>query len=290
MNFSKSAVFSLYIFFYILLSTSHAAEVIRYPKEDALFPKHHQYPIELLKLALSYQSNTIHIAPSDFLMTQGRAIRQLAAAKDIDVMWTMTSKQRESEIRAIRIPIYKGLIGWRIFLSTEEWLLDKGGKKLDLESLKKATIIQGHDWPDTEILKYNNFNVLEGSDYAGLFQVLSFNRAELFPRSIIEIWNELDSYASSNIRLELNTLISYPTASYFFVSPNNEALAKIIKNGLISAHKDGSFELLFNKYYLELINKSELNSRQHYRLVNPLLPKKTPLDKKLYWFHLNKVN
>ena len=201
----------------------------------------------------------------------------------------MTSQERESEIRPIRVPIYKGLIGWRLFLSTEEWLSDIPNKVLSLAELKQAVIIQGHDWPDTEILAYNQFNVLSGSSYEGLFQILSLNRAELFPRSVIEIWDELDTYESSNIRLEHHTLISYPTASYFFVSPENKFLANIIENGLNKAHKDGRFEKLFNLYYQGTIRKSELINRQHYRLENPLLPKNTPLENKSYWFNLDKI-
>lgn len=286
MSFTQSA-FIPFLFTIILFSfQSHADQTIRYPKAETLFTNHHLYPVELLKLALSYAPEAISVEPSDNVMTQGRAIKQLTESKDIDVMWTMTSKDREAEITPIRIPIYKGLIGWRIFLSTQEWLSDIPNKRLKLEELQKTVIIQGHDWPDTEILKYNQFNVQSGSDYAGLFSILALNRAELFPRSIIEVWDELDTYKSTNIRLEMHNLISYPTATYFFVSPENPVLAQLIENGLRQAHADGRFEELFNAHYMEVIAKSNLRSRQHYRLMNPLLPDKTPLENKAYWFQL----
>ncbi len=278
----KPAFISFLLITSLFLLTSHADQTIRYRQTSKHSASHHIYPVELLNLALSYAPEPFSIKPSDNLMTQNRAFKQLADAKDIEVLWPITSKAREAEIMPIRIPIYKGLIGWKLFLSTQEWLSDIPNKRLSLEELQKTVIIQGHDSPDTEILKYNQFNVQNGSDYAGLFSILALDRAELFPLSIIEVWDELDTHADTNIRLEMHNLISYPTATYFFVSPENSALAKVIENGLLQAHADGRFDELFNAHFREIIAKSNLTSRQHYRLMNPLLPEETPLENKTY--------
>ena len=282
--------YSLSCLLLCLVSTSYAhqtTQLVRYPQAGKLFTKHHSYPIELLKLALSYYAAPIDVKASEYFMNQGRAIKQLKQGKDIEVVWTMTSRDREAEIKPIRIPLYKGLIGWRLFLTTTE-RLQKPHEFRKLSQLKKTSMIQGHDWPDTEILKYNNFNVASGPNFSGLFQILLRNRTELFPRSIIEVWDELETYESTTIILEPSTLISYPTASYFFVAPSNQALADIIESGLNSAHADGKFNALFQEYYAPYIKKAKLAQRSHFRLVNPLLPKETPLHRKSLWFSLDK--
>jgi hypothetical protein len=262
-----------------------AQATIRFPQAGDNFNAHHVYPIELLKLALSYHKSAPQIHPSDYFMTQGRAVKQLRQGKDIEVMWTMTSREREKEIRPIRIPLYKGLIGWRLFLTTPEYIASHTAP--NISRLQEANVIQGHDWPDTEILRFNQFNVNSAPTYDGLFKILSLNRAELFPRSVIEIWDELDIHKSSNIILETSTIISYPTATYFFVANDNELLADIIESGLRQAHQDGRFDALFQKHYAKPINKAKLSQRKHFRLSNPLLPKKTPLSEKSLWFHLD---
>ena len=263
-----------------------ANERIRYPQAGNVFTEHHRYPIALLNLALSYTDLNFSVEPSQHFMTQGRAIKQLNLHQDIDIMWTMTSLERESQVRPIRIPIYKGLIGWRLFLTTEENIKTKHVPTLK-KQINFLTLIQGHDWPDTEILEFNGYRVHTGSDYLGLFKILSLGRADLFPRSIIEIWDELKDRPEKNIVLEPSMVISYPTATYFFVAKENERLAGIIESGLIEAINDGSFDNLFQQYYQSFISKAELDKRAHLRLTNPLLPDETPLKNKNLWFSLD---
>ena len=198
----------------------------------------------------------------------------------------MTSKMREQELIPIRIPIYKGLIGWRVFLSSRKDILS-ANSALSLEQVKLLSTIQGHDWPDTQILKHNGFNIQNSPSYAGLFSMLELNRADLFPRSIIEVWDELKTFKAGGIGLESHTLISYPSASYFFVSPNNTALAMQVENGLRKAIRDGSFEALFQQHFASAIKKAKTSSRTHYRLENPLLPEMTPTNDKALWFMPN---
>jgi hypothetical protein len=262
------------------------SEQVVYPQAGEIYAKHHLYPVALLELVLSYHDEKLTATPSQDFMPQGRAIIQLSQAKDIDVLWTMTSTQREQEILPIRIPIYKGLIGWRLFLTNPTHLANNKSPS-NINTLKQAIMIQGHDWPDTEILAFNGFNVLKVPNYEGFFKILSLNRAELFPRSLIEVWDELDSYGNRNIVLEPDTIISYPTATYFFVSPDNTRLASIIKTGLRKSLNDGKFDALFSKHYAERINKANLRERTHFRLSNPLLPKETPLNDKSLWFNLD---
>ena len=266
-----------------VLAEKPAKEIIRYPSAGENFIQHHAYPIALLKLALANNGNDIELVPSKKFMHQGRALKQLQAGKDIEVLWTMTSKEREGELTPIRIPIYKGLIGWRVFLSSKPSILSSN-KALTLNQIKSLETIQGHDWPDTHILAHNGFNIQNSPSYAGLFSMIALQRADLFPRSVIEVWDELKKFESQGVKLEANTIISYPTASYFFVSPHNKALATRIEAGLLKAIQSGSFKRLFEQHFATAIEKTEISRRTHYRLENPLLPEKTPLHNDVLWF------
>jgi hypothetical protein len=47
---------------------------------------------------------------------QGRAMDSLAKNELVDIVWTMTSHDREARLLPIRIPLLKGLLGYRIFI------------------------------------------------------------------------------------------------------------------------------------------------------------------------------
>lgn len=70
----------------------------------------------------------------------------------LSVFWTSTSKGLETEYQPIRIPIYKGLLGYRIFLIRKEDQ-PKCSKVRTLADLKGLVAGQGQYWSDTEILR-----------------------------------------------------------------------------------------------------------------------------------------
>jgi len=116
-------------------------------------------------------------------MQQGRAIHQLAQDKNVDIIWTVTSKTRERQLLPIRIPLLKGLLGHRVLI------IRKKEKRifsavLNLEDLQQFTAGQGHDWPDVKILQANGINVSTASTYDGLFSMLQAARFDFFPRGI----------------------------------------------------------------------------------------------------------
>lgn len=260
--------------------------LVRYPKPETAFDRRTDYPLELLKLALEKSKTPYQLIPSVGEMPQGRALTQLANGIDVDVVWSMTSDEREAQLQPIRIPIYKGLIGWRLFLIHEQTLTALP-KSMTIQQLREMTMIQGHDWPDTDILRSNGMNVIGASNYKSIFNMLAKHRIDLFPRSIVEIWSEADSHAGKGIVVEPDYLLVYPTAFYYFVAPDNIALALTIERGLNTAIDDGSFDTLFVAKHRELIEMANLPARQRFQLNNPLLPEATPVTDERLWFELN---
>jgi hypothetical protein len=67
-----------------------------------------------------------------------------------------------------------------------------------LDDLRQLQAGQGHDWPDTEILRFNGLNVQVSASYESLFTMLRAQRFDYFPRSIIEIWDEQKKFGGTD--------------------------------------------------------------------------------------------
>lgn len=272
----------------LLAANSFASELIRHPRPVGERDLRNIYALDLLRLALdktqeshgSYRLESI----ADTL-EQSRAISELAAGRQLDVIWTMTSRDREEQLRPIRIPIHKGLIGYRLIIIREE---DQGWfRKLDTpEQLRQLRAGQGHDWPDSAILEANRIRVERASGYDTLFRMLREGRFDFLPRGVTEIQDEIGQRPEMELVIESTLMIHYPAAVYFFVNPDNAALAERIETGLKRAIEDGAFDKLFlnhpvNRHALE---KARLDERRTLRLDNPLLPEQTPLDDPALWY------
>lgn len=257
-------------------------KIIIYPQPESVSDERSSYPLRMLELALSKAGRAYEPRPSKIKMGQSRALLQLASGSDIDVFWSMTSKQRESDLLPIRIPLDKGLLGWRIFLIRQNTQNSFAAIK-SVDDLKKMNAIQGHDWPDTEILRASKLPVEGSPHYELLFKLLAQGQVDYFPRSVIEIWDEEKKHPNMGLAIEQTLILEYPTALYFFVNKKNTALAAAIEEGLHIALKDGSFDQLFKRFYGEIIQRAKLRERLKLRLPNPLLPEQTPLQKKELW-------
>lgn len=258
---------------------------IRYPNSQSENDDRMSYPVQLLELAFSKISSPYTLKPNDTPTTQSRALKLLESDSQMDVVWTMTNIERENNFLPVRIPILKGLIGWRIFIikTHNQAIFDEINS---LKQLKKWVAGQGLDWPDTQIMKINGLRVESSTSYEGLFDMLQKQRFEYFPRSVIEIWQELDSHPQLDLSAEQQLLLHYPTAMYYFVKKGNVALARNIERGLELAIADGSFDQLFTQFNQAFIKKARLEERKILQLSNPTLPPLTPLNKPHLWFKI----
>lgn len=261
---------------------SHAV-TIRYPLLATANDPQQQYMLALLRLACNKSGTSCKLQAAQS-MVQSRAILQLQRPdSSIDLLWTMTSKERERQLLPVRIPLYKGLIGWRVAL------LGEGRKQLladvhKTDDLRAFSAGQGHDWPDVNILRAAGLTVLTSSDYDPLFSMLNQQRFDYFPRAVIEVESEYLAHRNSGISIDPHILIQYPTAFYFFVAPGNKTLAGMLESGLERAIADGSFDRLFRQFHAGALRRLQLSKRVIIRLDNPLLPTETPLHRKELWY------
>ena len=179
-----------------------------------------EYPIKLLALALDQTGVSYQLIPSDNFLSKGKAIDRLQDNREINIVWGMTNVQREKDLLPIRIPIFKGLIGWRLFLIRQD-MAERFTYIQQFEHLVKLSPLQGREWPDTKILQSNGFDVITERNQTSLMKMLGRAQGDFFPRSIIEVWEELERSKVANeiqIQIQPSLGIRYPAAIYFFVN------------------------------------------------------------------------
>lgn len=241
------------------------------------------YVIQLIELAYQKLDKKLTITRDETRITQGR-INEEVANGNLDVMWVSTSVKKEEDFLPVRIPLLKGLLGYRIMFirQGEQSKFDSIRTLDDLRSIKLG---QGRTWADTAILEANNIKVVKAAKKDNLFNMLDGSRFDAFPRGASEPFSEIQQYSHLNIAIESNLVLAYKMPFYIFVNKNNHALAADIEQGLNLAIADGSFDKVFyrNPTVIDALEKARLDKRHVIELVNPTLPTNTPVDRKELW-------
>lgn len=255
-----------------------------YPAHEVFQDPQLPYILDLLRLALGQAPRPYEVHAGGTAMTQGRGLRELAFGRgELNLLWSMTSRERENSLPAVRIPLDRGILGWRLLLVRAQDLERFAGVR-SLEPLRKLQAGQMHDWPDTEILRHNGLGVGTASMYAKLFQMLARGRIDYFPRSVMEVEQELERYGRAlDLAIAPRLMLRYPTANYFFISPRFPQLAEDLRLGLEKAIAERSFQALFAQHFRPLLQRLDISRRQVLKLDNPLLSPETPLQRAELW-------
>lgn len=274
-----------FMFYTLGVLAQISPDVIRYPynHQSPFYQHQDRYYAALLQLALEQAGSQASLKPISIpTMPQGRSVTLLKSGV-YDVHWMVSNIQRESALLPIRIPLYKGLIGWRMLLINQS-KQQTFSKNMPVEQLQKLVAGQGVDWPDTQILKHNGFRVQTSANTESLQNMLSVNRIDYFPRSVIEIWQERDELAKSNVEIQADLVLQYPMAVYFFVNKENRQLHDVLYQGLKIAIENGQFDLVFQQFFADVLQQADLPNKHIITLENPQLSAATPLDNKALWY------
>lgn len=233
--------------------------------------------LDVLQLALDKTvDDNSHELVRSVAMEQGRAIHELQKGQRVDVAAFAPTTEREKQAIAVRIPVSKGLLGFRVCLirSGEE---DKFKNINTIEDWINSGLRmgQGTHWPDTPILESNGLKVVKSVRYKPLFHMLEKKRFDCFPRSVNEVLSELETPENNKIALEQYLIFQYRLPTFFFVNKDKPLLAERIQRGLHIAIEDGSFDELFIKHHWRALKKVNLNQRRIIKLDNPYLSEET---------------
>lgn len=246
------------------------------------------YENQLLEMALKLTYADAQVTNYPSYLPRGREFSLMEKSQGIDVTWGNATEARERRFNGIRIPIYKGLIGWRLALVTKKDSNLFTSVK-DLDSFRQFTAGQNLVWTDTKILNANNIVTHSGSNKRTLAEMLVLQRFDYFPRSVIEIERDLNEFSQLDLAIEPHILLTYPTAYYFYVSKNNTKLANAIEHGLKTLHASGQFDQHFYAHFADLLLRLNLNKRTQIILNNPLLPNTAPTNQTNLWLTTNDI-
>ena len=271
----------------LIPATSFSANPIRLPRGNSSWSA---YANELALRILKVTEN--HKAPDKIewraeYQAQKRQIRNVSEGIDFDVIWTMTSTERESHSNPVHVDIFKGLMGSRVFLIRKD-MAQKFANIKTIEDLKKINFVQGQDYPDTPILKSAGLTVHEGDAFGDMIEMIRHKRADAFPRGIPEPLIEIDMFhIDQDISLENHVMISYEAPCYFFFSKKDPTLRERFKKGFEIIEKDGSFDRIFNKHFANVIKKINITNRVIFHINNPYLSEqsKEALKNQKLWYN-----
>src|SRR5262249_52023885 len=164
---------------------------IYHPPESDLDVRY-RYHWDVLKKALDKTTDDwgpYRMVPSE-LMTERRQAYELEnATGTLTVMYLGTRPDFERKLVPVRIPVDRNLGGYTVFLIP-------GGEEGALAAVRSGAALRrfpyglGLGWVGVDTLKANGFNVITGSSYDGLFEMLVNRRFDVFLRAAVEVLDE----------------------------------------------------------------------------------------------------
>jgi ABC-type amino acid transport substrate-binding protein len=267
-----------------VISTKTLAEDVQIRVNDSSDPNG-PYAVKMIQLALKHIDKKYNLVVTKEPYSQVKIMEEVNNGK-LEAFWNSSNIDKEEQFSAVRIPLYKGLLGNRIFIIHKD-----NQSKFDniktLEDLKKITIGQGKTWADTKILESNGLTVIKANKYESLFLMLDGGRFDAFSRGVHEPFGELANHPNlKDLTVEKNLMLVYRMPFYLFVAKGNKALARDLEAGLNAAIADGSFDEVFfgDPAVQDVLAKANMKNRRAFYLDNPTLSKETPLDRKELWF------
>lgn len=235
----------------------------------------YQYTYDLLQLVIDATNadfGQASLEVSDVIMSRNRILRELQDGQTINVIAEASSLEWNTKLIPIKIPIRKGIQGFRVFIIQKENAesLAQITSIMQLTSLKTGS---GSQWSTKVAMQQAGFDVVESIQYDSLFNMLSKGRFVTFGRGVNEAYQELEQFNLQypNLVIDENILLHIPLATYFYVSPNKPHLAQRIEVGLRRIINNGEFERLFYKRHCDFLIKSKMNQRLIFKIDNPLI-------------------
>jgi hypothetical protein len=261
-----------------------------YHRPESLLDDRYDYQWEILRTALEKTSKkwgSFRMTQSDFMTEQRQAFELKNATGKLTVMYLGTTPDFERNLIGIHIPVDRNLGGYCVFLIRREDQA-KFREVRTLDDLRAFRYGLGLGWLDVQILQHNRFEVVTGSSYEGLFEMLVNRRFDVFLRAAVEV---LDEYDQRNQKLpamhiEESIILYYPLPMYFWFPKTDEGrrLAARAEEGMRLMIADGTYDRIFDQYQEWKIKRLRLRERRVFRIDNPLLGPETPFADKRLWF------
>ena len=270
-------------------------DVVRMIPKQSEADVSHSYYLQLLELALKateeeYGETTIELMPTGY--NQGIILSLLNYDGILDVVTSAPTPEREIDFRSAKVPLLRGLLGYRMMLiRPEDRELFSNISSAD--ELKKYRACQATHWPDADLLEQAGYKVVRTPEFADLFWLLLDKKCDYFPRGIAEGYAELEKhnkdYADKKLAAFDDIIIHYPIPIFFYTSHKNFELAARIEKGLKRLIINGEFLKLMESHPVtaSLFPLSKWKAKRYFKVPNKLLPKAIPIEEKSLWIDLS---
>ena len=247
--------------------------------------RNNNYYMQALTWLLDRSGKAYTIVSTDYPVSS--QARKVAFVKSglIDILYAGTSVKLEQQLRPIRFPIMRGLIGRRVLIINKSYQPEYDRVK-HISDLKKHVGIQGLGWGDKQVLEAAGLPQTAAL-YDDIFTRLDAGGRYYFPRGVVEVYSELAGKKSQlpNLAVENNILLVYKTAVFFFVHPGNTGLAAMLETGFLKGYEDGSYGRFFYTHPLirHSLEQANLQNRTVIKIPNPFLSPETNAIPARYW-------
>lgn len=264
-----------------------------YAPPESAYDRRLDFRLAVLRAALDrtrdrygpYVLEPADVEPAMSLDRQANCVRD--PASPLTFVVRSTNPQLERDLTPVRIPIDRGLTGYRIFLVRRDDL-PRFAAAHTLDDLRRFTYGAGISWLDNDTLRANEFRVVTGSDYEGLFTMLANHRFDAFPRGISEVLPEFQDHRGRipDLAIEPTLVLFYPLPMYFWFpkSPAGHRLAERVQNGMAEMIADGTYDRLFHASFDPVLARLDVAHRRIFRIDNPYITPAAILTNPEYWF------
>lgn len=265
--------------------------VVRYQLPPPPYGLIYDYYGKVLDLALAKtaaQYGPYTLMPLVMQASNPRLSSMLEGGQDINVLIAQPSRERDERLIPIRIPLDKGLLGYRVMIVRAQDAKRFASVKT-IEELKHFRMGQGFDWEDTHVLTAAGFQVELASDRSALLDMLSRGRFQAFPRGIYEVEVELQHYGAvgkGDLIAEPSLMVHYKATKIVYVNKKDPVLAERLEKGLRMALADGSFDALFNAdpVISKTLQQVNFAGRRIFELPNSRIPADFPVNDPALWY------
>ena len=219
--------------------------------------------------------------------TERRAYAVANGLEGVTVAILDPNPEREGHLLPVRIPVDRGLLGYRILLidAKDQPRFSAVAKAADLKPFRFGLLPW---WDDAAIMRGAGFQVVAGASYDGLFQMLAAHRFDAFSRGVGEVLAEYEDRKPSmpGLAVERHLLLHYRVPIYFWFRDDEEGRrrAERVRAGLEQMVADGALKKMFDAEFGPSLARLDLVHRLVIELPNPLLdPALFPADPELWY-------
>ena len=232
-----------------------------------------EYFLSVIRLSLEKSGVPFSMVPDSFDSMSHPRKMALVAQDKLSVIWMSASVKLEEKLWPIKIPIYGGINGYRIFIIRKETHKRLRQVK-SLDDLRSFRVGFGLGWDGIDIFRNAGF-VTAAAKYDNLFKMLEAGRYDLFSRGVQEAYGEMEQIRDQYPLLEVDHFVGvhHPMVVFLYTSKANKRLHNTIRKGLDISFADGSFKALFfnSPMIKSVIEKAEIHQRKWFQIANPFL-------------------